>query len=297
MTDSAIEGFLTRVTEWASGEEDVRAVLLMGSHARTVRPSDEWSDLDIVLVADHPERILADTDWLERLAPVLLTFLEHSFLPGVVERRVLFDSGLAVDIVPFPAAVARAMARADLPDGIANALGRGVRVLADKEGFRDLLANLPPVPSYVPPTALEFSERVADFWFHTLWTAKQLWRGELWAARMCCDGRCRELLLTMVGWHHRAVYGETCDVWFDGRFLEQWSDAHTRSALDATIGGPDSASVWRALHAMGQLYRSLGSETAERLGYDYPRAVDADVCRLVGDRRSPAARRQERALP
>jgi len=290
MSDSAVGGFLARVTEWASDEVDVRAVLLIGSHARTTRPADEWSDLDIVLVTDRPERIIGDAGWIERLAPVRLTFVEHSVLRGVVERRVLLDGGLAVDFIPFPANVARAMSPSNLPADIVDTLGRGVRVLADKEGLLDALADFPAARPYVPPTPLEFSDRVADFWFHMLWTARKLWRGELWSARICCDGRCRELLLIMVEWHHHAVYGETCDTWFDGRFLEQWTDADTRAALDATVGGPDSASVWRALHATQQLYRRLGTETAERLGYVYPHATDTYVCSLVADRRSAAVR-------
>ncbi len=42
------------IADWAREREDVRAVLVVGSQARTHPPADRWSDLDVVLFVDEP---------------------------------------------------------------------------------------------------------------------------------------------------------------------------------------------------------------------------------------------------
>jgi len=38
-----------------------------------------------------------------------------------------------------------------------------------------------------PPAQDEFLDLINDFWYHTVWTAKKLRRGELWTAQGCSD--------------------------------------------------------------------------------------------------------------
>jgi aminoglycoside 6-adenylyltransferase len=46
---------LERITTWAEGNPDIRAAFLVPSRARTDVPVDEWSDLDIPLIAVNPD--------------------------------------------------------------------------------------------------------------------------------------------------------------------------------------------------------------------------------------------------
>src|SRR6266480_1775868 len=43
-------GLLDRVVEWAQTDSGVRALLLLGSRARSEQPPDEWSDTDLLIV-------------------------------------------------------------------------------------------------------------------------------------------------------------------------------------------------------------------------------------------------------
>jgi hypothetical protein len=70
------------------------------------------------------------------------------------------------------------------PPDAANSFGRGYRVILDKDG---LIARLRleevRLTSPQPPAAHEFLNLVNDFWYHTVWSAKHLRRGEVWWAK------------------------------------------------------------------------------------------------------------------
>ena len=61
---------LERIIAWALAQEGVRAMALVGSGARQDHPADQWSDLDLVLVADDPQAYLGSTAWLAELGEV-----------------------------------------------------------------------------------------------------------------------------------------------------------------------------------------------------------------------------------
>src|SRR5436309_1608918 len=97
---ASMDELLDRIIAWAEGNPDIRAAFLVGSRARAEVPADEWSDLDVPLIAVNPEQYLATTDWLSALGEPWLTFLEGMIVGGQ-ERRVLFAGGLDVDFALF----------------------------------------------------------------------------------------------------------------------------------------------------------------------------------------------------
>ncbi len=134
------------------------------------------------------------------------------------------------------------------------------------------------------PSAEQFRAVVNEFWFLTVWNAKHLRRGELWAAKtVACDGRMKTLLLRMIEWHTRAAKGADYDTWENGRHLEQWADPHVVDDLRATFGHYDIEDVWRASAATMTMFRAIATETAQLLGLDYPSTADAHVSGWVAD--------------
>lgn len=265
-----MQQLLDRIADWAETNPDIRAVILVGSQARADRPADQWSDLDLAVIAADAERYLSTTDWLEAIGTVWLTFLERTPV-GSMERRVLFDGALDVDFSFFSLEQFRQVSG---DKGIvANIVRRGVRVLVDKEG---IAALLPPVAGEKvvahPPEESEFLQVVNDFWYHAVWAAKKLRRGEIYTAKGCCDGYMKRLLGDMIACHAHATRGWEHDTWHSGRFLEQWADPRAVSGLRAAYAHYDAADIRRALIATMELFRWLAMETAERLGFDYPAA-------------------------
>src|SRR5207244_90365 len=44
-----------------------------------------------------------------------------------------------------------------------------------------------------------------DFWYHAVWNARKLRRGELFVAKNACDGYLKALVLRMLGWRAAAA--------------------------------------------------------------------------------------------
>ncbi len=281
-TTLAYEQLIERFVAWAQTRPDIRAAIVLGSRARVDRPADEWSDLDILILATDPRPYLTSTDWLEDIGDSWISFLEPTAAGGGMERRVLFAGGLDVDFSIIPCAKAEEMIQHGIPPEVAEVIRRGSRVLLDKDGLAARLNPLSaePAPSRLP-TQSEFLEAINDFLYHAVWAAKKLRRGELWTARACCDGYMKRLLLRAMEWHAQAQYGPNFDTWFGGRFLEQWVDPRVLERLRDAFAHYGEDDIRRALLATMDLFRWLTRETAGRLGYSHPAAPDERATELV----------------
>ena len=187
-----------KIIAWAQGDDDVRAVAVVGSRARVDSPADEWSDWDVVMFAHNPAALLERDDWVRAFGSVKLTFLEPTAVGGQRERRVLYEDGTDVDfsIVPFELTEHAAAAQV---------AARGIRVLLDKDGeLQRRLREVPPRQRPPLPTQHELGEVIEDFYYHGVWAAKKLRRGELFTAKQAVDSYMKRLLLRMLEWHARA---------------------------------------------------------------------------------------------
>ncbi len=280
-TADAYERLIDRFVAWARARPDIHAAIVVGSRARTDRPADEWSDLDIVVFVTDPAPFLSSTDWLTNIGDVRITFLEPT-AGGEMERRVLFDGGLDVDFAVISHTKLQHMVEHGIPPAVAGVFRRGVRVLLDREGLAAQLKPADAEPaSPDAPGEEQFLEVVNDFWYHAVLTVKKLRRGEIWYARACADGYMKRLLLRMIEWHAATMSQRDRDVWHDGRFLEQWADQRVLEGLRDAFAHYDRDDVRRGLLATMDLFRWLAKETAERLACRYPESADEYATGLV----------------
>lgn len=238
---SSVDQLIERFVPCARAREDVRAAVIVGSRARSEYPADEWSDLDIIVITTDPARYLTSADWLSDLGNVWITFVEPTATGGGMERRVLFEKGVDVDFSIVPEGAARQLAQVEVPLEIADIIRRGTQVLLDKDGLLNQLASVSvKTVTRSPPTQQEFLEKINDFLYHAVWTAKHMRRGELWWAKSCCDSYMKRLLLRMIEWHAHATMGWDYDTWHGGRFLEQWADQRVITALRSSFAHYDT---------------------------------------------------------
>ena len=250
------------IADWAREREDVRAAIVVGSQARADLPADRWSDLDVGLFVDDPSVLADDETWITNFGRPLLTFLEPTAVGNRIERRVLYETGEDVDFPLLEASAWRELASA--PEARA-VLARGYRVLYDELGIGDPLGGEPLPPDPWPPDSAAFCELASDFWYHALWAARKLRRGEVYTALGCLDGYLKARLVTLLEWHARAV-DPSVDTWHEGRFLERWADPGALAALERAYAHYDLRDVARALWETIDLFQSLEEETARRLG-------------------------------
>jgi aminoglycoside 6-adenylyltransferase len=135
------EALQATVMAWGRERSDVRAVLVVGSRARADTPADQWSDTDLVLMVDDPAPYLASFEWLGAFGRPLLSFVEPTAIGPFAERRVLFETGLEVDLVLLPVDGARWMV--EDPEGIA-VCGAGSGCWSTSSAWRPACGAAPP---------------------------------------------------------------------------------------------------------------------------------------------------------
>ncbi|HEX4898267.1 MAG TPA: aminoglycoside 6-adenylyltransferase [Candidatus Limnocylindrales bacterium] len=283
----AYEEIADRFVRWATAEDAIRAAVVIGSRARTDHPADEWADLDILIWSTDPARYLRSADWTAEIAEPWLSFVETSSDSRVQERRVLFAGGLDVDFA-FVNAEPAPVPSESLADLAAIIFGRGVRVLLDRDGVvAGLMAAVPPRVPPAAPEAAAFDQVTSDFWYHAVWTAKHLRRGELWWAKGACDVHLKGLLRVVLEWD-AAARGR--DPWFRGRFLEQWADQDTVYGLRSAFAHYDEDEIWAALEVTLDLFSRVAQQVATALSLPYSEPAEQRARELV---RAYAANRGE----
>ena len=88
-----VERFLGSLVAFAEARDDVRAVALIGSHARGVARPD--SDVDVVMLTTEPEAYIDGCDWLERFPGA--TLLATRRWGPLTERRLVLGNEREVD--------------------------------------------------------------------------------------------------------------------------------------------------------------------------------------------------------
>jgi aminoglycoside 6-adenylyltransferase len=253
------------VTDWALSRADVHAAVVVGSYARSEVPADRWSDLDVILVVDDPAPYATQASWVAEFGEPVVTFVEATPVGDQQERRVLYATGEDVD---FPLVRLAALERLEASASAGGTARRGFQVLVDKIDLESRLRRLTSFePVVAPPTQDDFDQLTSDVWYHALWSAKKLRRGEVFTAKGCLDGYMKERLVTLLEWHARAV-DPAVDTWHEGRFLERWADPGALAALERAYAYYDVRDVARALWETIDLFQGLEEETARRLGLE-----------------------------
>ncbi|HUV15573.1 MAG TPA: aminoglycoside 6-adenylyltransferase [Pelolinea sp.] len=89
----SIQGFLDRITNWASNNEDIRTVILVGSFARGEAKDD--SDVDFVIIAENPDSFLKDDSFAHQFGNPSRIDCEN--WGKVQSLRVWYENSLEVE--------------------------------------------------------------------------------------------------------------------------------------------------------------------------------------------------------
>ncbi|MCI4346815.1 MAG: aminoglycoside 6-adenylyltransferase [Thermoplasmata archaeon] len=241
-------------------EPNIRLALLVGSQARASRPADPFSDIDLAVFVREPERLLEESEWIGRLGVAWTSHRETNALGSGEERRVLFSDGQDVDVAVFPT---EALAALRTEPAAATVLARGFLVLANKDAV-ELTAEPAAAPPALPSVS-EWSNLANDYWFHLIWAAKKLRRGELLPALEVTNGHLRVLLVRAARWHALLCGPRDLDVWHGSRFFESWADPRLVRGFAETVAAYEKRSIARALRAHGVTFGWISSEIGREL--------------------------------
>lgn len=132
-----IDRFLTDLREWAEKQPEIIGVLLVGSHARGQARED--SDVDVVILAEAPERYLEEVSFVEQFGQ--LVRLEKEDWGRLTSLRVWYEGGLEVEF----GLTDPGWAALPADSGTREVVSDGARILFDRGGTLDtLLQAVPP---------------------------------------------------------------------------------------------------------------------------------------------------------
>jgi aminoglycoside 6-adenylyltransferase len=273
------DDLLRRIVSWAKRRNDIRALILTGSHARPEQADDPPWDHDVEVFTTDQPYYETSADWMSEIGSVWVHLPFPVDEDGYLMRLVVFEGGEKVDFGFAPISV---LEHTVATQHLNDLYDRGYRVLLDKDG---LAAQLPPPSHAAPvtprPTEQEFRAAIEEFFFEAAHFPTYLRRNELWVVKMR-DWTMKKLLLRMIEWHAIATKGEQHDTWHIGTRMARWTTPEVWERLHEVFGRFDAADSRRALHATIALYRDLARETADALGYGYPDDVDHAISEYLG---------------
>ncbi len=111
---------------------------------------------------------------------------------------------------------------------------------------------------------------IHDYWYHCVWTAKKLQRGELWTAMNCLNCYMKTKLLRMLEHTTTLSRGEAIDTWHNGRFIEKWAAPSIIHRLQGSFSDYDKQARKLALQHQMEVYHDLAAQVAAKQGVSYP---------------------------
>ena len=256
------------ICRYSEVDSEIKAVIAIGSSTRESVKADEYSDLDLIIVTDNP------TSWYSGEYPMQLGEISIGFLEPTLgngkEYRAIYDEDKDVDMIIFtPKQFTEAV-----KNGTAGwVMNRGYAFLCDKAGYSEL------VRAYVNPSVAspqisesEFINLINDFYFHNIWAAKKLLRGELWSAKMCVDAYLKNYLLKIIEFYCYQKDGR--DVWHDGRFVDRWADDWILEKLTVCFAHYEENDIGKALVHTHELFKKLAADVADMNRYIYPQKAE-----------------------
>ena len=262
---------LADLLAFAIEEETVRVVSLNGSRVNPNAPPDQYRDYDIVCAVNSTERFVNDQAWIERFGSLVIKqHLENPLTSGakVAQTFLLqFSDGVRIDLTFKPLEY---LDEIILEDTL-------TKILLDKDNRVEQLA--PPNDSgwFVrKPTEKQYAEALNELWWLQAYVAKGLCRDELPYARhtFALIVEQIELLLSWyiaIRWHWQVNIGAY------NKWLKRYLARELYEEYLALFPSADYDSFWQALAYAGTLSRKIGTEVAEKLGYEYPMQDDINV--------------------
>ncbi len=261
---------------WADDQDDIRAVIQVGSRTRTDHLPDEWSDLDLMIYANTPGQYFENIKWLDEIGPVWMAVSSRT-AGNDPEILVTFEGGFNVDFVFNPYTQLHEIVKASI---IPSGHWRGAKVILDKDAIaqatipESFTSHLAPLPDFK-----NFLWNVNAFWYTAFYLAKQLRRGDLVMVKQR-DSDLKRCLIQMIEWNARSKKNAT-DTWHMGRYMQEWADPRAWSAYQQAFSRFDLSDSWKGLITSIELFKWLSEETAQNFNFAYPSAIAKHGFQLV----------------
>jgi aminoglycoside 6-adenylyltransferase len=267
------EEMIKLILDEARSDERIRAVVMNGSRADPRARHDPFQDFDIVYLVTDVAPFRRNLEWIRRFGEIMILQTPDDrndphpeSHPGYTYLMQFMD-GNRIDLCIHPIDRQSERTRDSL-----------TLVLLDKDGT---LGPLPPPDDrdYLPrpPTERQFEDCCNEFWWLGPYVAKGLWRRQTIYPRFVLDQLMRNEMHKMLGWYVGWKTEHTKSLGGFGKYMERYLGPELWDQYRQTYADADLENTWRALFAMGDLFRTVGRATAGHHGFPYPQADDERV--------------------
>ncbi|MBE0528333.1 MAG: aminoglycoside 6-adenylyltransferase [Thermoleophilia bacterium] len=265
---------INQLKTWAQNEKSIQGVIILGSQVRAEFEGDEWSDLDVLLLADTPSDFMQSDNWLDFFGNVVCVVNEETPLDWVnmtwAVKRVLFTDNRAVDFSILPSdrvddvlsmnAEIHAFGYEIIYDAHPNMLT--VEIETSLVKVKKVKEELPK-----PPTEPELQQIINNLLFELIFAAKKIKRNELWVAVSAINQQINNRLLQLIEFHTTSVAKPSQGIRYDGRFLEQRIPQATLEKLPLSFAKYDVFDAIQTIEHLLEITYCLSKEICEEQNY------------------------------
>lgn len=284
---------LNKISYFFSGVNEVEFLGLIGSSSNAENLSDEYSDIDLILVTSNLEKYYSDGSWLSSIDDVWVTFTESAKDINYWERRCVFSKGLDVDFIIVDKA--KLLNPQESFPVLNDVCHKTLQVVMDKGNlFPYFNRFITDKHDCTLPLQNDYDNLVNDFYFHYLWAYKKCLRGEYWVALQCLNSYLKSKTLTMIEWYEHLLHGNDYNTFYQGRHLEKWAEESIKSELENIFSSYNKDSIIKALDANRILFTRIAKDTAKMIDYVFPEEKVAKLVDWVNEKyvAAPQSRRR-----
>ena len=272
---------INKIIDFAGKNTDIEAIIMVGSQCRKIKPADEYSDLDLIIVTDKPKKYINDDKWLYNFGEVVCTFVE-STIGGGKERRVLYNDNRDIDFPVVPS-FSKFSDEYFSDSSILSIFEKGFKVIYDKINIvEDTLKKKLKKKSdkLILKSEKEMNDLVSDFNYHIIWTAKKLKRKELWISINCINGYLCDILLQMIK-YHTVLYNKNNTIWHYGRFLEDYIPDKFKKRLRSCFSKYDEKDAEHSIASLFDFFYELTKNVYQKTGYKFNNNQFLEIKKLL----------------
>lgn len=264
---------VNKLRTWSQNEISIQGAIILGSQVRDEFEGDEWSDLDVLLLADTPSDFMQSDKWLDFLGEVVCVVVEETRLDWVnltwSVKRILFTDNRTVDFSILPS---------DRVDDVlsmnAEIHAHGYEIIYDAHPnilTAKIKTSLVKVKeeSPKPPTEAELQQIINNLLFELLFAAKKIKRNELWVAVSHINQQINNRLLQLIEFHTASVTKTSQGIRYDGRFLEQRIPQAVLEKLPLCFAKYDVFDAIQTIEHLLEITYYLSKEICEEQNYPF----------------------------
>jgi len=268
------EGWDAMIAAWAQAQDDIRALVQIGSRVQKGSVVDRWSDYDYQLMTSRPEKY-RDGSFCRGLG-TCLAFGAHVAFGNSIKVTAVFEGALEADFVvlrSLDVAIAtlalrwpatrpmwpRVLARG--VDDLRIVVGPGWKVIKGGARWEGRYSRITPLRASLAEG--EFTSLCANFWTQAVWAAKKAERGEYRASQRCIHEHLVEGALRIL--QEEAILAGR-KAYPLGRRAETWL---TAEQLAGTAGGsrPERAPLLAAIAHVTDVFSRSAAAVAGKNGW------------------------------